>query len=380
MRSHAGDPTRHTKSGSAPVTGDVFLDEFGFTGQEAADMRCSARKAVNAQKSILSRQILECISRATTVRIAQAIRAGWFRGFSKTGQGMIIGLHRDGLVDIDSLEWLLTDFLVDPLVYRNVAAWCLHHALQEGSAAFQLDSCPSPTSEERLSGILLAKFSDRCDAWTKVASAPLKRTEASITLRCIDLSILGGEQATGGDIGLVLDFEEKWTQPASREEPPNSRIIPLILQAKRYVRPTADVSQRHDMRGYQHDLLTRNKCASAYVFYENGTKKIDSPLPPLIEPAERVAKPGRTNIFEDSLDLPSYFFKAMYDVSFGPTAASPKEALRMMYANADADQLAILAVIADSATAHLRYAEALRDLAPEIRRSRTPKGIEGPER
>ena len=70
----------------------------------------------------------------------------------------------------------------------------------------------------------------------------------------------------------------------------------------------------------------------------------------------------------------------MYDVSFGPTAASPKEALRTMYANADADQLAILAVIADSATAHPRYQEAFRDLAPEIRRSRTPRSIEGPER
>ena len=343
-------------------------------------MRWSARKAVNAEKSILSRQILECVSHATTVRIAQAIRAGWFRGFSKTGQGMIIGLHRDGLVDIDSLEWLLTDFLVDPLVYRNPAAWCLHHALQESSAAFQLDSCPSPTSEERLSGILLAKISDRCDAWTKVASAPLKRTEGSITLRCIDLSILGGEQATGGDIGLVLDFEEKWIQPASREESPNSRIIPLIFQAKRYVRSMARVSQRHKVRGSQHGLLTRNKCASAYIFYENCTKKIDSPLPPLIKPAERVAKPGRTNVFEDSLDLPSYFFKAMYDTSFGPTAASPEEALRMMYSNADTGQLAILAVIADSATAHLRYQEVLRDLAPEIRRSRTPRSIEGLER
>ena len=52
----------------------------------------------------------------------------------------------------------------------------------------------------------------------------------------------------------------------------------------------------------------------------------------------------------------------------------------MMYANADADQLAMLAVIADSPAAHLRYPEALRDLAPEIRRSRTPRSIEDPER
>ena len=58
----------------------------------------------------------------------------------------------------------------------------------------------------------------------------------------------------------------------------------------------------------------------------------------------------------------------------------PQEALRMIYANADANQLTMLAVIADSAAAYLRYQEALRDSAPEIRRSRTPRSIEGPER
>ena len=344
------------------------------------DMHFLARDAVRTQKSTLSRQILEGASHDTTVRIARAFRAGWLRGFSKVGQYRTILQVRDHPNDIDSLAWIVTEFLVDPLVYRNVATWCLHHALHDSSAAFQLDSCPSPTAEGFLTGSLLTTIAERCNAWAKEAAEPLKRTRASISLHRIDLSILGGEQVTGGDFGLVLDFEEKWTQPASREEPPNSRIVPLIFQAKRYVRPMADVSQRHKIRGYQYDLLTKNKCASAYVFYENGTKKIDSPLPPLIKPADRVAKPGRTNVFEDSLDLPSYFFKAMYDTSFGPAAASPEEALRMMYANADADQLAMLTVIADSPTAHLRYQETLRDLAPEIRRSRTPRSIEGPER
>ena len=368
------------ESGSAQVNEMVFLDEFGFTGQEAVEMHFLARDAVRTQKSIRSRRILESASHETTVRIARAFRTGWLRGFSKAGQGMIVSLLRDGSVDIDSLEWLLTDLLVDPLVYRNVAAWCLHHALQESSAAFQLDSCPSPTSEGVLTGSLMATITERCNSWAKKAAEPLKRTKTSISLHRIDLSILGGEQATGGDFGLVLDFEEMWTQPASRNQPPNSRIVPLILQAKRYVRPTADVSRHHDVRGYQHDLLTRNKCASAYIFYENGTHKIDSPIPPLIKPSERVARPGRTNVLEDNLDLPSYFFKAIYDMSFGLTASSPEEALRMVYANSDADQLAMLAVIADSATARLRYEEALGNLVPEMRRGRTRRSIESPER
>ena len=342
-------------------------------------MHCLAREAVRTRKSILSRKILECASRETTVRIARAFRAGWSRGLSKVGQSAIVHRVRDDPDDIDSLEWLLTDFLVDPLVYRHLAAWCLHLALQESSATFQLDFCPSPTAEERLCGILLAEIAGRCESWARVAAEPLKRTKVSIFLRCMDLSILGGEQATGGDFGLVLHFEERWTRPARRREPPDSRIVPLIFQAKRYIRPRADVSRHHAVRGYQHGLLTRNKCASAYIFFENGTKRIDRPMPPLIKPVDRGPDAGRTDVFEDSLDLSSYLFKAMYEASFGPTASSPVDALRMIFANANIGQLATLAVISDSSTAILRYERTLQGLERDIRRSqphRSPGGWE----
>lgn len=132
----------------------IFLDEFGFTGQEATDMHFLARDVVRTQKSILSRQILEDASHETTVRIARAYRAGWLRGFSKVGQYRTILQVRDNPNDIDPLSWIVTDFLVDPLAYRNVAAWCLHHALQDSSTAFQFDSCPQkklPSLEGRTS-------------------------------------------------------------------------------------------------------------------------------------------------------------------------------------------------------------------------------------
>ena len=130
----------------------IFLDEFGLTEQEAANMHFLARDAVRTQKSILSRQILESASHETTVRIARAFRAGWLRGFSKVGQYRTVLEVRDHPTNIDSLAWVVTDFLVDPLVYRNVAAWCLHHSLQESSTAFQLDYCPSPTQKGPLPG------------------------------------------------------------------------------------------------------------------------------------------------------------------------------------------------------------------------------------
>ena len=61
-------------------------------------------------------------------------------------------------------------------------------------------------------------------------------------------------------------------------------------------------------------------------------------------------------------------------------AAGNSYSLKPTTAGRASPRLYMLAVIADSVTAYLRYQEALRDLAPEIRRSRTPRSIEGPER
>lgn len=357
---------RQTGSDSAEDTKSVFLDEVGMTAQESIHLRFLAVEAVSSPKSVLSRKILELECQETSIRIAQAFRSGWLQGFSKIGQYWSIQHFRDNPDDLRSLEWILTEFLVDPIVHPTVAAWCFHCALQESSATFQLDSCPSPTSEERLSGILLGEISGRCEAWTRVAAEPLKRTQASIALRSIDLSILGGEQATGGDFGIVLHFEGSRARQDVHQESTSSRIVPLIFQAKRYVRPTADISQRHHQRGFQYDMLSRNKCASAYIFYENGRESVELPLPPLIKPVDSVASAGRTAVLKDSLDLPSYLFRALYDSSFATPASSPEDALRMIHSEADIGQLSRLAVISDSATVSLHYEAALQTLGRDI--------------
>ena len=142
----------------------------------------------------------------------------------------------------------------------------------------------------------------------------------------------------------------------------------MIFQAKRYVRPNADVAQRHITRGFQYDLLSGNKCASAYVFYENGAKKIRWPLPPLIKPVSKVnVPPSRTAVLEDSLDLSSYLLRALFDDSFAMGASSPGDALRMIYGSAQSGQLSRLAVISSSGNAKERYEAALAEFREEIR-------------
>ena len=328
-----------------------------------------AEATVNADKLILSRHILDHASPETSGRIRTELISDWLRSFSEVGRYTIIPLFRDFPDKIQTLEGLLCNFLVDPLVYRSTAAWCFHFALQQSSANFQLDHCRSPASEGILTGSLLTEISTQCEAWRKIASVPLDRAKTTLSLDRIDLSILGGEQVTGGDFGLILQFDEEGAQSVleKSDNKTNSRIVPMIFQAKRYVRPMADVSRHHSTRGFQHTLLRRNKCASAYAFYENTSKLIDRPVPPLIKPADKVSHPTRTDVFEHSLDLPSYLFKALYDPSFAPSAASPIEALRMIYAQGSVSQLANLAVISNSSTANEQYTIALAELERDLR-------------
>ena len=337
---------------------------------------------MNADKSILSRRILDDASPETSRHIRTALTADWLRSFSEVGQYTIVSFWRDGPDKIQSLEGLLCNFLIDPLMYRSIVAWCFHFALRASSENFQLDHCRSPASEGMLTGSLLTEISRQCEAWRTIASGPLNRVKTTLSLDRIDLSILGGEQATGGDFGLILEFDERGTQPAVQKpaRTSNSRIVPMIFQAKRYVRPMADVSRRHAMRGYQHTLLRRNKCAAAYIFFENASKLICRPIPPLIKPADKVSNPTRTDVFEDSLDLPGFFFKALYDLSFAPSAESPIEALRMIYDRADANQLTNLAVISDSSTASERYTIALAELERDLRSQEDQRAAEEPPR
>ena len=309
-----------------------FVDDFGLTVDEANDLRSVAEIAIGSKKAILSRQILHHSSPETSERIREAIVSKWLEAFSKAGQVSLVGLWRDGPEASRSFERVLQHVLVDPLMHRSVITWCFFLAMHESSVNFQLDYCSSPTEEGQLSGMLLAEISRQCEEWRKIAAVPLDRGEATLSLERIDLSILGGEQETGGDFGLILEFDEKQSQLSAQNSSSSVRIVPLIFQAKRYVRPNADVSQKHGTRGFQYDLLSQNPCASAYVFYENGTRKIERPLPPLIKPVSNVsAPPLRTDVLEESLDLPSYLFRALFDDSFAPGAYSSGDALRMIY-------------------------------------------------
>jgi hypothetical protein len=345
----------------------TFLDSFGLNAGEILAGRDAARRSIDSPLVQLSRRVLEEASPKTCEAIRSSLVAPWLSAYSEAGQAMFVLMARDQPEAIATWDGVLHNLLADPVSLRDIAIWCLFFATLEGAAAFQLDECPSPSEEGHLSGLLLGALKGRCEQWRRTASAPLERSGSSLSVQRIDLSILGGEQVTGGDFGLVLDFDRRSSQPIHSADGPGGRIVPLVFQAKRYIRPTADVSRHHHVRGYQYDLLRQNECASAYIFYENGREPIERPIPPMVKPVGKVGGPSRTSVFTDSYDLPSYLLNALTDDRFAAGAASADEALRMIYAKAHPKQIAYLAVISSDARAGDRYAGSLADLASALR-------------
>jgi hypothetical protein len=345
-----------------------MLEAIGMDLKEIIGLRDAALDSVSSTMLEVSRGYLREASPEACNGIRNALLAPWISAFSEAGRGlMILLLTAEQPRALATWDDLLTTLLANPVNFCDIAVWCLFFAALEAAAKFQLDHCPSPSNETFLTGLLLGRLEAECEQWCQTASVPLARSGSSLSLQSIDLSVLGGEQATGGDFGLILDFDDRNVQRTLKGRGLGRRIVPLIFQAKRFVRPNADVSQRHALRGYQSHFLAQNDCASAYIFYENGRKRVDRPVPPLVKPIRKVAAPSRTLVFSDSYDISSYLLNALTDERFAAGASAADEALRMIYAKADPGQLAHLAVISNDARAVDRYAARLADLAPVLR-------------
>jgi hypothetical protein len=287
---------------------------------------------------------------------------GWL---AQTGLAAVASQATSECAKLEPWLTLLDTVLSHPLCYRDLADWWLFFAALEASTGFQLERCTARKREARLSGHLLEALAAQGKIWASVISGPVAQSGATLAIHEIDLETDGGEQETGADFGMILDFDGKTIQSGAKRPGNDHRIIPLLFQAKRYGRPFADVSQTNVTRGPQRTLLAGNSCASAYIFYEN-LGNPPTPLPPLVKPVANVASPNKTSVLEDSLDFATYLLQAAIDPRNAPRAASPDEALRMLFAKADPGNLSALVVISADPGITTRYRSSLDLLTHEL--------------
>jgi len=321
-----------------------FLEAFGLSVDEMLEAHAVALGYLNSARARIA--FLELWDAASEIDKASRdlLHANAFKILSRGGYGALVSLGGDGNPALQKLEGYVRHCLSDPAAVSDLSVWALFFACRAASDSLQIDHSRAPTSESHLSGELLGAIEAGCERWRKVVNTPLERYGSTLFLHKIDLSILGGEQETGGDFGIVIDLDGNSVQPGDdeRSHPRHRKITPFIFQAKRYTRPNVDVSQHHWDRGYQRHVLGRNDCASAYIFYENGTSKLERTLPPIVKPVEAIGDGNRTSAIKGGYEFATYIVTHLINPDLAPRAGSPDEALRMIYAKGQPSQLAVI--------------------------------------
>ncbi|WP_037450693.1 hypothetical protein [Sphingobium chlorophenolicum] len=332
---------------------ETMLSAFGMDGDEIFAAMSRAHSLVTDEETVRGMGEFTNACPAADKRKADAVRgtSEWLAG---AGTASMIYMYRDDPSALNSWAALLDRVLTQPPCYRDLADWWLFFSALEAETGFQLERCTSRKGEQGLTAHLLEALATQGKAWSEVIAPAVARNGATLAISDIDLQVGGGEQVTGGDFGLILDFDGRMVQPGARREVEERRIIPLIFQAKRYARPTASVSQANKLRGPQLNLLAANDCASAYIFYENLGDQ-ETPLPPLVKPAESVRSPTTTDVLEDSIDFATYLLRAATNPAAAPRARSPDDALRMIFSKALPSDLSALVVVSSDPTATNRY-------------------------
>lgn len=304
-----------------------FENEFGMTPSELSDLRFAACSiALEEKGTLVTRWSLHKAPRtmayiANQLYLFQAI-------YSKTGYAtkILIHLELNGRPDIP-YEMAMDRLGSDPAAFADIATWLLYQAMRQTQRDFALEICATPSREEMLSGGLLGNLTASCNEWCRRGQSVLEKSKSTLAISRLDLQILGGEAKTGGDFGLVFEFERSG----------EIKYLPIVFQAKRFTGTKADISQNHQKRGYQNNILRAQKCMAAYIFYENGNDAIDCPVPPLVKSALKT-KPvhiePKTDVYSDSLDLATFVLSGLDGSAEFPTAEDPKSALNMILANA----------------------------------------------
>ena len=182
---------------------------------------------------------------------------------------------------------------------------------------------------------------------------------------------------------VIVDLEEEPEIPADLNSTAANllgprrghQIIPIVFQAKRFVSGTADISQWHKKRGYQFNKLRKTKCASSYIFYENGDVEIKAPSLPIVKPVQhcrRITVETHTSVFERSTDFATYLLWAVNDPNAFPRAPSREDAMNMVSASVRADSFRRIVFLGNTEGLRNLYAEALRRLKEEIAEQNRP--------
>ncbi|MEZ0003200.1 hypothetical protein [Sinorhizobium fredii] len=252
----------------------------------------------------------------------------------------------------------ITDQLALPMTFKEVSTWALFNALQSGASAFAQSELTAYQQESILNGSLFGQIRGMSQTWSREISPLLRNKLCAAYFSKIDLQIKQREQVTGGDTAVFIESKNG-----------NGRLetIPLILQAKRFAREDAKISQRNG-EIYQFHTLRDYWLPTAYIFFHNSRSGIARPLPPLVKDVHDIIyseTPEKTSALTDSLPLANYVLRLIATAPNKHRYLSPADAVAAMAANVSPRDLINVIVISPSSDAELRFDEAWRSYLVE---------------
>ncbi|UHS59830.1 hypothetical protein [Agrobacterium vaccinii] len=354
---------------------DDFLEDFGMSQAEHFALVQFAQANTFDDGSKLAR--LRTQQRYADKGSAIADLLVSFKGL-RSAAGIcseIISLKQDPTRSLD-WETTLEKLYGDPIMSRSRVTWLAFQAALRADAKFALEVAPARSHENTLTGTLIRGLTAECDLWASHAAGFLSRIKAPLTFESADISVGGGEQETGGDFVVIIDLEEEAETRADLHSSARAllgprcghQIIPIVFQAKRFVGTKANISQWHEKRGYQFNKLRKTKCASSYIFYENGDEEINAAALPIVKPVQNckpISVEKYTPVYENSTDLATYLLWAINDPDAFPRAPTKEDAMNMVCASV---RRSFRRIVFLGNTDGLRklYAEAYRNLKDEI--------------
>jgi hypothetical protein len=356
-----------------------LLDAFGISFNEIVAMRSLAHSETFGDKGHVARLATAKRTQDSGAHIAEQL---WEckQILSKVGvikSTYLVQELNTPQATQPTWEQILERVFDEPVAIRNRVIWLFFHACLHAERDFALDVCPAHSREDTLTGRLLEGIKGACASWGAASLSYLSRIKNVLEVSSIDLTVGGGEQKTGGDFALILDIKEN----ASRDDdldpdvikltggPRGDVFVPLLFQAKCYTGSNADISQRHSKRGYQFNRLRQVECASNYIFYENGKKRIDFPALPMVKPVsacQPVEICRTTDVFRHSVNFSTYLLRAANGFDSIPAARTREDALNMILANTSPDAVTRIAILGNTSGLDKTYRDTLQQLRNEI--------------
>jgi hypothetical protein len=329
-----------------------FFDGSSFTLEECSEEKLSIHRKNESHKNYQS-VIENYANYQDWWENTRQVFNGCFNISSSSGYACSVLSFKGGY----TYDGYQRQFLANPAAFKSFDIWALYHIIINAELEF-IDRCKTPRNEEALTAKLTEIISTQAEKIQNKYEKHLCLTNSQLNLSEVELQIQNRERSVGADIGFLLEW---------KDESGELKICPLIIQAKRVVTESADISQSNKTHGFQFDKIRESKANPVYMFYHCNTQAtIENPRIITVKSVDNIdvlGDPGKTSAVEGVLSMSSFFLDIMSGTNRYRLFSDRTKALSSILSSVNESELyGIFSFSIDSDSA-LKYSESYKEYA-----------------